>query len=88
MRVEQRFNKQSPTQSRFWGRSISKLNPERVVEIPKQIFLVQNSMADLMAQIPVFISYRSGDIRERKTVKIGKTKIRPPTLHRFSRSTG
>ncbi len=49
------FNKRSPTQVvRFWGRSVLKLNPERAVEIPEQIILVQNFTADLMAQRPDF----------------------------------
>ncbi len=52
------FNKRSPTQvvqkPAFWGRPILKLNPERAVEIPEQIILVQNFTADLMAQRPDF----------------------------------
>ena len=49
------FNKRSPTQVvRFWGRSVLKLNPERAVEIPEKIILVQNFTADLMAQRPDF----------------------------------
>ena len=48
-------NKRSPTQVvRFWGRSLMKLNPERAVEIPEQIILVQNFTADSMAQRPDF----------------------------------
>jgi hypothetical protein len=83
MRVEQRFNKQSPTQSRFWGRSISKLNPERVVEIPKQIFLVQNSMADLMAQIPDFYLLPIGRYSGKKNGKNRKNKNSPPYITSF-----
>ena len=46
-----------------------KLNPERAVEIPKQIILVQNFLFR--------ISYHSGDIRERKREKSGNSEFAP-----------
>jgi hypothetical protein len=65
-----------------------KLNPERAVEIPKQIILVQNFTADLMAQRPDFYLLPFGRYSWMKTGKIGKFRIRPSRVHRFSRSTG
>ena len=81
--------KQSPSQvDGFGGRSILKLNPERVVEILEQTFFVQNFTVHIMAQDRIFIFYRSGDIREKKAGQVGKHKIFPPTIHRFSRAAG
>jgi hypothetical protein len=51
-------------------------NPERAVEIPEQIILVQNFTAVSMAQI-IFISYRSGDIQEIKYEKSGNLEFAP-----------
>jgi hypothetical protein len=53
-----------------------KLNPEKAVEISKQIFLVQNFTADL-------ISYRLGDIREWKRGKSGNSEFAPPECIAF-----
>ena len=84
MRVEQRTNKQYPTQSRLRERSISKLNPEMVVEIPEQIFIVRNFMADLMAKRPDFNLLPIGRYSGKKNGKNRKNKNSPPpTLHRF-----
>ena len=55
-----------------------KSNPEMSVEIPEQIFLVQNFTLDLTAQRPDFcICYRLGDTREIKREKLGNHKLAP-----------
>jgi hypothetical protein len=85
------FNKISPTQAvQFWGRSMLKLNPEIVLQIPEQIILVQNFTAVLMAQRPgLYLLIPFGRNLCIKNGKIGKLRIcPPPTLHRFSRSIG
>ncbi len=72
------LNKRSPTQVvRFWGRSVMKRNPERAVQIPEQIILVQNFTADLMAQRPDFYPLPFGRYSWMKTGKIRKFRIRP-----------
>ena len=55
-----------------------------VVEIPEQIFIVRNFMADLMAKRPDFNLLPIGRYSGKKNGKNRKNKNSPPpTLHRF-----
>ena len=83
------LNKRSPNEvARFWGRSMLKLNLERIVEIPEQIFLVQNFTGDLMAERPILNSYLSGVIQEWKREKSRNVKFASPLVEFCRVNTG
>ena len=60
-----------------------KANPQRVVEIPEPMCVVQNLKAVSTAQISYFYLLSFESFRVSEMGKIGKPQICRPTLHRF-----
>jgi hypothetical protein len=67
---------------------VLKLNPERAVEIPEQNFYCSEFHSGFNGAKTGFLSPTVREIFVKENGKIGKLRIRPLRVHRFSRSTG